>query len=437
MTNLSSLCKAVVAIALACGLSVAMSGARLIIGPGVYPWGAIVDIAVMAALLLLATIWLRRSVREICAVSDVCRRVARGDLEARVIKDRDAGCLGELQGATNSLLDVVDAFVREAGASMEYVSRGKYFRTVMTRGLPGAFRNSASTINTATGTMQQKVTEFRRFADDIAGSVNSVAQSLGSAAQTLKTDATRMTGTAEQTSRQATSVSAASEQATTNVETVASAAEELSASISEIGRQVAQSTEISNRAVEEASQTNAAIGGLANAATQIGDVVRLINDIAAQTNLLALNATIEAARAGEAGKGFAVVAAEVKGLASQTAKATEEIGARIGEIQTAMQDSVGRIAHISRTIGEMNEIATTIAAAVEEQSAATQEIARNVQQAAAGTKEVTATIGGITAGAADSHATAARIDDASQAISGQAGTLQAEIGKFVAGLKAA
>jgi methyl-accepting chemotaxis protein len=212
----------------------------------------------------------------------------------------------------------------------------------------------------------------------------------------MQTSAQGMAATAEETNRQSTAVAAASEQASTNVQTVASAAEQLSGSVAEISRQVAQSSQIAGGAVREAEQTNQQIQGLAQMVDRIGEVVSLINDIADQTNLLALNATIEAARAGEAGKGFAVVASEVKNLANQTAKATDEIGNQIDGVQTATNGAVTAIESIGRTIGEIDEIASAIAAAVEEQGAATQEIARNVEQAAAGTREVSGNIAGVT-----------------------------------------
>ena len=316
--------------------------------------------------------------------SDVCERASRGDLEARTPPTRDRGDLGKLQTKLNDMLDIIDAFVREASASMEYVSRGKCFRKVLVRGLPGSFRNGATVLNAGTNAMDHRVRELARVAQGFGASMDNVAKTLGVAATDLRSDAKSMAASAEETSRQSTAVAAASEQASTNVQTVATAAEELSASIAEIGRQVARSTSSTNQAVDEADRTNAEIQHLADAAQRIGDVIKLINDIAGQTNLLALNATIEAARAGEAGKGFAVVASEVKSLASQTAKATDEISFKVAEMQTATGQSVSAVRAIGQTISEINQVSTTIASAMEEQGAATQEIARNVQQASAG-----------------------------------------------------
>jgi len=268
----------------------------------------------------------------------------------------------------------------------------------------------------------------------------SVASSLGmlaSASTELQNTAQSMSSTAEEASRQATAVSAASEQASTNVQTVATAAEQLSSSISEISRQVAESTRISSQAVSDANRTNTQVQALAEAAQKIGDVVKLINDIAGQTNLLALNATIEAARAGEAGKGFAVVASEVKSLATQTAKATDDIAAQVKAIQGATGDAVTAIGSITDTIGRISEIATTIASAIEEQGAATKEIARNVQQASAGTNEVTSNITGVTQAAAETGAASSQVLGAAGELAKQGETLRADVNQFLANIRAA
>ncbi len=272
---------------------------------------------------------------------------------------------------------------------------------------------------------------MNQMADDFQASVGGVVQTVSSAATELQSSAQSMTAISEETSTQATAVAAASEEASTNVQTVASAAEELSSSISEICRQVSQSTQIAGSAVVAAQKADEMVQGLAMSAQKIGEVVAMITDIADQTNLLALNATIEAARAGDAGKGFAVVASEVKNLANQTAKATEEIGNQISGIQGATKESVAAIQGITKTIGEISEIASAIAAAVEEQGAATSEIARNVEQAAQGTGEVSSNIAGVTQAANEAGSTSAQVLGAANELSQQSELLKSEVDKFI------
>jgi len=284
---------------------------------------------------------------------------------------------------------------------------------------------------------EEKRQAMYSMADEFEASVGGVVESVSAAATELQSSAEAMSSTAEETSVQSGAVAAASEQASTNVQTVASASEELTASISEISRQVMQSTEIAGGAVHEAERANDMVQGLAQAAGKIGEVVSLITDIAEQTNLLALNATIEAARAGDAGKGFAVVASEVKNLANQTAKATEEISSQIGGIQSATQDSVAAIQGITGTIGEISQIASAIAAAVEEQGAATQEITRNVEQASAGTTEVSSNIQGVNQAASETGHAATQISEAANELGEQSETLKLKVGQFLDQIRAA
>ena len=284
---------------------------------------------------------------------------------------------------------------------------------------------------------EQRRREMLSLADHFEATVTAVVENVSSAASKMQTTAASMHATAKRTSDQASVVASASDLTLSNVQTVASAAEELSASVSEIGRQVLQSTAISDQAVTEAGRTNETVNGLAEAARRIGKVVELINSIAGQTNLLALNATIEAARAGDAGKGFAVVASEVKSLATQTAKATEEIAAQIGDIQQVTGKAAAAIGNISKVIAEVNKIAITIAAAVEQQGEATQEIARTAQQAAVGTGEVSENIGSVTRTASDTGSAANEVLQAASGLSAQAESLRGEVAKFLVTVRAA
>ena len=309
----------------------------------------------------------------------------------------------------------------------------------------GVFRDAAVAAKEASAQRQaerertaaQRREDMHALANAFEASVKSVVDEVASGANGMRSTASAMSDTAAGTKARTATVANAAEQASANVQTVAAAAEELSSSIVEIGRQVSQSAKIANRAVEDAQRSNVSMEGLATAAQKIGDVVKLINDIAGQTNLLALNATIEAARAGEAGKGFAVVASEVKSLATQTAKATEDIAAQIASIQGATREAVGAIAGVSKTIKEVSEISTTIAAAVEQQGAATQEIARNIQEAASGTREVQTNVTEVASAVAETGTRAGDVLTAAESLSKQSVVLESEVSKFLEKVKAA
>ena len=272
---------------------------------------------------------------------------------------------------------------------------------------------------------------------NLANSVSEIVGNVASTATEMQQAAESMASTAEETSRQSQAAAAASEQASANVQTDSAAAEEMSSSINEIARQVAQSATMAKAAVEEAQRTNETVQGLAEGSQKIGEVVEMISDIASQTNLLALNATIEAARAGEAGKGFAVVASEVKSLATQTAKATEQIASQISAIQSATDDAVGAIKGIGEKIAEMDEVTTAIASAIEEQGAATGEISSNSQQAAAGTEEVSSNIAGVNQAATETGTAAGQVLQAAGELSTHGEKLRGEVDKFLQTLNAA
>jgi methyl-accepting chemotaxis protein len=279
--------------------------------------------------------------------------------------------------------------------------------------------------------------ELIRFADEFEAAVGAIVANVSSSAVQLEASAGTLTRTAETTQSLSSQVAGASEEASTNMQSVASATEELSASVDEIGRRVRESSEIAEAAVRQAEQTDGRIGKLSRAAQQIGDVVKLITAIAEQTNLLALNATIEAARAGDAGRGFAVVASEVKSLASQTAKATDEISNHISGMQGATQESVAAIKEIGGTIGKISEIASTIASAVEQQSSATQEIARSVQNVAQGTQQAAANVMHVNRGATETGSASEEVLNSARALSGESTRLREELDRFMANIRAA
>jgi methyl-accepting chemotaxis protein len=279
--------------------------------------------------------------------------------------------------------------------------------------------------------------ELIRFADDFETAVGAIVSNVSASAVQLESAASTLTRTAETTQTLSNQVAGVSEQASSNMQSVATATEELSTSVEEIGRQVRDSSRIAEEAVVQAKQTDGRIGKLSHAAQQIGEVVKLITAIAEQTNLLALNATIEAARAGEAGRGFAVVASEVKSLASQTARATDEISSHIMGMQGATAESVAAIKEIGATIGQISTIATSIASAVEQQGAATQEIARSVQNVAQGTQTAATDIGQVNRGAAETGTASEEVLHSAKTLSSESTRLRAELDRFMANIRAA
>ncbi|MDP6706469.1 MAG: methyl-accepting chemotaxis protein [Alphaproteobacteria bacterium] len=371
----------------------------------------IVAAAVLGGLILIAlcVFAARRVSRPLGRITAVMGHLAEGDRSIEIPFQRRSDEIGAISSA-------VDVFKRNA-IEME--------------------RLQAEQTEAELRGQEEKHHAMMELADGFEASVKGVVELVSAASGEMETTARSMAETAARAGERTGAVATASEQASANVQTVASASEELAASIREISGQVTGSAEIAQDAVGAAEAATRQVQGLAEASQQIGEVVDLINDIASQTNLLALNATIEAARAGEAGKGFAVVASEVKNLATQTAKATEKIAAQITGIQGATGEAVGAIEDVAKTIAEINQIASGIAAAVEEQGAATGEISRNVQEAASGTQEVNVNIAGVSEAAAETKQSTGQVLDAAKDLAQQSEALRGEVEKFLTGIRAA
>ncbi|MBR0830522.1 cache domain-containing protein [Bradyrhizobium manausense] len=362
------------------------------------------------ALVLISSFLIGRGVtRPLARITDLTERLASGDAAFDVPYTNRRDEIGGLAKALAVFKDNASA-VRQMHAEQEEMKR-------------------------------QADAEKRRVMVDLAGkfeaSVQAVVRDVFVEAREMQQAAQGMSETANKATERASFVATACQQASGDVQTVASAAGQLSSSISEISQRVAQAAHVADKAAADGQRTNETVEGLARAAHKIGEVIDLINQIASQTNLLALNATIEAARAGEAGKGFAVVASEVKSLASQTAKATDEISAQITAIQGETQQVVGNIQNIRNTIMEVNEISSSIAAAVEEQGAATQAIARSVQDAASGTNQVSQNIAGVTDATSETGQAAGQVLQSSGRLTHKLQSLQDEVTAFVAGVRAA
>lgn len=393
-----SLSRALVLLGL--GALACLAGALLpFLTPGLAgPWPPLAQALGLLALGGSAS-YLLRLQRALARMAEVCAAAAAGDLEVRLLEMPEAGRVGRLQRSINALLDVADAFMREARGSMGHAAQGKHYRKVLPQGLPGAFKEAAVTLNQALSIMAAKARAFAGFADAFEHDVGDIVQSLSTAATELEASAEAMARIASEGNQQAATVAAASREATQHVSSVAARVAGLARAE---GGDAASSPD-----ARDAADT--VIGRLLQATERVGQVSELIGSIAVRTNLLALNAMIEAMRAGEAGKSFAVVAGEVQRLAGQTARATEEVAAHIG----------------------------TMRAATAEAAAAAAAIAGNTDAAAARAREASASIQGLTQVAAETGTAASQVLAATSSLSRQAERLTGDVSAFMAKVRAA
>jgi methyl-accepting chemotaxis protein len=427
MTSSSTLSKLLYTIYATAGLSIVL-GAFAAYG---HDWYTAAEIAVIFAALVWCMLLVRKLVARLQVLTGVLNSAAQGDLNRRLVLFGESGDLGKLAASLNRTLDMAEAFTKEADAAMRSANARKYYRKIIPLGLRGSYAMYAETINKSLDLMGERDREFVSFVND---NVKAVAVTVASAATQLSGNAEEMSKFAADTSQQSGTAANEAGAASGNVQAVAAAVEEFTASINEIATQMNKVASFAGDAVQAGDRADHTITNLTAAAEKIGSIVSLISDIAGQTNLLALNATIEAARAGEAGKGFAVVASEVKNLASQTAKATEDITAQIGAMQAVVAEVNKAIGDINQKVKVIGESSSTVASAVEEQRAVTQEISSNVSSVSRATGAVSQAVDVVSNTAQQSNAVTQQVSQAAGELAQQAERLRGQIDGFLAKL---
>ncbi len=392
--------------------------------------GAIVMLAMLFALTAV-----HRTRRGLGAATEVCNQIGWGNFEVRAKDYTEAGEVRELMTSMNHMIDRTDAFLREAAASMTAIENNRYYRRIQPGGLNGSYLQNAEIMNMAIETIKGRVGAFRQSTDSFESQISQIAQSLMASAEQMTGTAEEMETSAVSNSEVVTAIADAADLTAENVNAAASAADHLSSTANEISGQIERSIEIARAAVTQVTQGQDKANSLRTSAEAIGEIIDLISSIADQTNLLALNATIEAARAGEMGKGFAVVAAEVKELATQTAKATQEITQSLEEVDAASRDTAQSFDTISKTITEIESITTMISNASVKQAEATQAIQENVTNTVACTNKVTGIVDGVAQNAATTHAASKTVLSSAESMSSNAGQLTEAVAAFFKSLK--
>lgn len=375
--------------------------------------------------------YLRRSIATVTKAVHACEAATAGNLNARILGIRGHGILGRMLHDINDLLDNFEAFAKEAGAVMDYANRGRYFRRIVLTGMNGEFRTYAGRINQGIESMGRTTTALMATIDGIGKGIRDEVAHATDEAQTVRERAVSMRQISEKTENESSRVAAAAEDASRAVSEAVAAAHAVSDGMAKISGLADESATVADDAAKRAHDATEVLSNLASAAETIGAVIELIDTVAGQTNLLALNATIEAARAGEAGKGFAVVANEVKGLATQTAKATHEIAEQISRMQDVTKQTVTVIGEVSRTIGDINAIAHTIRETVEEQNATVGSIVANIQAAADSVETVSGAIAEISGHVSVSSSASAEVLGAADSMAQRMDTMNGQIERII------
>lgn len=433
MMNLSSQCRSRFCVLAATG----MAGAGLGIAAQAENFTGALVILLFLPLLAVSYFFQYRTSCNIRQMTSVLREASSGNLDARVVMMPDCGDMQEFAQSLNRTLDQSEAFVKEADAAMQYVNKRRYFRSILPTGLHGSYVKYSNHINSALGMMGARDRTLNEFIGYVDRDVKNEAQNVVVSADGMTNQASDIARCVSSTSEQAEKLAAAAASASSNAQAVAAATEEFTSSINEIAEQMSRVANGAEEAVNTVDQACTVMGKLTDASQRIENVVELINKIARQTNLLAMNATIEAARAGEAGKGFSVVAGEVKDLAGQTAKATEEITEQVAAMQSAVAAAQGSIREITGKVSLIGESTVAVASAIEEQRAVTVEISRSITAVSTATAEVSSAVNVVTESARHSNQLTGMVSGEATHLAGKAGEMRQQIDTLLTKLAAA